>query len=189
MRNLLALQLLYAYLCVFRISGALQFPRWRDSGQEESSPRRRWWDVPQAEKQTFWRGWFSRRSLTTPWLPIRSSGSSEIMEHELFWLWTVWRQGEDKLLDNYLFSLPILFLRDLGKDYPVKVTGDAETLKWLKSQACEGMRVESRLNRSDISSSDKGECLMDNVLHGFNCNIILSTKDVRALPLCHVTSF
>ena len=87
------------------------------------------------------------------------------------------------------FSLPILFLRDQGKDYPVKVTGDAETLKWLKSQACDGTRIESRLNRSDISSSDKGECLMDNVLHGFNCNIILSTEDVRALPLCHVTSF
>ena len=52
------------------------------------------------------------------------------------------------------FSLPILFLRDQGKDYPVKVTGDAETLKWLKSQACERARVESRLNRSDISSSD-----------------------------------
>ena len=83
----------------------------------------------------------------------------------------------------FVFSLPILFLRDQGKDYPVKVTGDAETLKWLKSQACEGMRVESRLNRSDISSSDKGECLMGNVLHGFNCggrlgNIILFTEDV-----------
>ena len=43
--------------------------------------------------------------------------------------------------------------------------------------------IESRLNRSDISSSDKGECLMDNVLHGFNCggrlgNIILFTEDV-----------
>ena len=81
------------------------------------------------------------------------------------------------------FSLPILFLRDQGKYYPVKGTGDAETLKWLKSQACEGMRVESRLNRSDISSSDKGECLMGNVLHGFNCggrlgNIILFTEDV-----------
>ena len=76
------------------------------------------------------------------------------------------RRGQDKLLDNYLFSLPILFLRDQGKYYPVKGTGDAETLKWLKSQACEGMRVESRLNRSDISSSDKGECLMGNVLHG-----------------------
>ena len=93
------------------------------------------------------------------------------------------RRGQDKLLDNYLFSLPILFLRDQGKDYPVKVTGDAETLKWLKSQACERARVESRLNRSDISSSDKGECLMDNVLHGFNCggrlgNIILFTEDV-----------
>ena len=92
------------------------------------------------------------------------------------------------------FSLPILFLRDQGKDYPVKVTGDAQTSKCSKSQACEGTRVESRLNRSDISSSDKGECLMDNVLHGFNCggrfgNIILSTEDVWALPLCHVTSF
>ena len=67
------------------------------------------------------------------------------------------RRGQDKLLDNYLFSLPILFLRDQGKYYPVKGTGDAETLKWLKSQACERARVESRLNRSDISSSDKGD--------------------------------
>ena len=89
------------------------------------------------------------------------------------------------------FSLPILFLRDQGKDYLVKVTGDAQILRCSKSQSCEGTRVESesRLNRSDISSSDKGERLMDNVLHGFNCNIILSTEDVRALPLCHVTSF
>jgi len=89
------------------------------------------------------------------------------------------------------FSLPILFLRDQGKDYLVKVTGDAQILRCSKSQSCEGTRVESesRLNRSDISSSDKGECLMDNVLHGFSCNIILSTEDVRALPLCHVTSF
>ena len=81
------------------------------------------------------------------------------------------------------FSLPILFLRDQGKDYLVKVTGDAQILRCSKSQACEGTRVESRLNRSDISSSDKGECLMGNVLHGFNCggrlgNIILFTEDV-----------
>ena len=69
------------------------------------------------------------------------------------------RRGQDKLLDNYLFSLPILFLRDQGKDYLVKVTGDAQILRCSKSQACEGTRVESesRLNRSDISSSDKGD--------------------------------
>ena len=81
------------------------------------------------------------------------------------------------------FSLPILFLRDQGKDYLVRVTGDAQILRFSISQACESTRVESRLNRSDISSSDKGECLMDNVLHGFNCggrlgNIILFTEDV-----------
>ena len=87
------------------------------------------------------------------------------------------------------FSLPILFLRDQGKDYLVKVTGDAQILRCLKSRHVKVRGFESRLNRSNISSSDKGECLMDNVLHGFNCNIILSTEDVGALPLCHVTSF
>ena len=58
--------------------------------------------------------------------------------------------GKDKTscLTIICFSLPILFLRDQGKDYPVKVTGDAQILKCSKSQACEGMRIQSRLNRS-----------------------------------------
>ena len=66
---------------------------------------------------------------------------------------------EDKTscLTSICFSLPILFLRNQGKDYPVKVTGDAQTLKSSKSQACEGTRVESNLNRSNISSSDEGD--------------------------------
>ena len=70
--------------CLSRISGVLQFPRWRDSVQDESNPRRRWQSVLQLRTQDLWMEWFSRGSPTTPWPPTRRSGYSEIMQHGLF---------------------------------------------------------------------------------------------------------
>ena len=78
----------------FRTSGVRQFPSWRVSGREGSHLRGRWQpsvSLAESRVQALWKVWSLKRSLTSLLRPAtRSSRFSEIMQHELIWLWTVW---------------------------------------------------------------------------------------------------